>query len=915
MAVAPDGESAAVTHAESRQTSKASSRRKHRTEAVAAADKPLDRLVGRVRDAQRRYASFDQAAVDRVFRDAAMAAAAERIRLAKAAVAETGMGVTEDKVIKNHFAAEYIYNQYRDTQTCGVAEDDPGAGFRRLYEPIGLIAAIVPTTNPTSTAIFKCLLALKTRNGVVVSPHPRARRSTAEAVRVVHDAAVAAGAPEGILGCLEEPTVESATALMHHPGINMILATGGPAMVRAAYSSGKPAIGVGAGNTPVIVDERADILMAVSSVLMSKTFDNSMICASEQAMIVPRATAKTVREELVRRGAVFVTGEDRERLARALNDGNDHVTATVVGQSAAVIAERAGFQVPADTKVLMVDCDEVGETEIFSREKLCPVLAFYTVADFDAALETARQIVLFGGAGHTSVLYTDEGQPDRIAAFQDAMVTGRILINMPSSLGAIGDVYNFRLAPSLTLGCGSWGGNSVSENIGVKHLLNVKTVAARRTHMQWYQVPPKIYFDTGALEQALKELKGRKRAFLITDPTMEQLGLVRRVGDLLESVGIAWRVYAGVRPDPDIGNVREALGELQAFEPDVLVALGGGSPMDAAKIAWLMYEHKETEFEEIALRFMDIRKRICTFPELGRRAIMVAIPTTSGSGSEVTPFAVVTDERTGVKYPIADYQLTPDVAIVDPNLVMSLPPTLAAHTGLDVLTHGIESFTSIFSSNMTEGQALESVRLTLKYLTRSVQRGAADPMARAKMHYAATIAGMSFANAFLGICHSMAHQFGAAFHLPHGLANALLIGHVIRYNATDRPTKMGVMPQYRYPFVKGRYARIADYCGLSEGLGEDQVDAKIDRLIGAIESLKASLGIPLSLRDAGISEPAFLAAVDDLAEQAFDDQCTPTAARYPLIGEIRQIMADCFYGVDPLTGQRRPRRTQAPEAA
>ena len=914
MAVPPDGENATVTNAESRRASKAPARRKSQSENAAPQADPLDTLVGRVREAQRQYANFDQAAVDRIFRDAAMAAASQRIRLAKAAATETGMGVVEDKVIKNHFAAEYIYNQYRDTPTCGVAEDDPGAGFRRLYEPIGLIAAVVPTTNPTSTAIFKCLLALKTRNGVVVSPHPRARRSTAEAVRIVHEAAVAAGAPEGILGCLEEPTVESATALMHHPEINMILATGGPAMVRAAYSSGKPAIGVGAGNTPVIIDERADIKMAVSSVLMSKTFDNSMICASEQALIVTKAAEDAVRKELVRRGALFVTGKDREKLATALNDGHDHVTATVVGQPASIIAERAGFEVPADTKVLLVDCREVGENEIFSREKLCPVLAFYSVPDFDAALETGRQILLFGGAGHTSVLYTDEGQADRIAAFQDTMVTGRILINMPSSLGAIGDVYNFRLAPSLTLGCGSWGGNSVSENIGVKHLLNVKTVAARRTHMQWYQVPPKIYFDTGALEQALKELKGRKRAFVITDPTMEQLGHVRRVGDLLESVGISWRVYAGVRPDPDISNVREALGELQGFEPDVLVALGGGSPMDAAKIAWLMYEHQETEFEEIALRFMDIRKRICTFPELGRRAIMVAIPTTSGSGSEVTPFAVVTDQETGVKYPIADYQLTPDVAIVDPNLVMTLPATLAAHTGLDVLTHGIESFTSIFSSNMTEGQALEAVRLTFKYLPRSVKHGAADPTARSKMHYAATIAGMSFANAFLGICHSMAHQFGAAFHLPHGLANALLISHVIRYNATDRPTKMGVMPQYRYPFVKGRFARIADYCGLSEGLGADDVDAKIERLIGAIETLKTDLGTPASLREAGISEPAFLSVVDELAEQAFDDQCTPTGARYPLIGEIRQIMSDCFYGVDPLTGQRRPRAVQAETA-
>lgn len=879
-----------------------------------AAPTDLDALIARIRDAQLAYAKFDQDQVDRIFRDAAMAAAAHRIPLAQAAAAETGMGVVEDKVIKNHFAAEYIYNQYRDTPTCGVAEDDPGGGFRTLYEPIGLVAAVVPTTNPTSTAIFKCLLALKTRNGMVVSPHPRARQSTAQAVRIVHEAAVKAGAPDGILACIEQPTVETTKALMHHADINLILATGGPGMVRAAYSSGTPAIGVGAGNTPVVVDERADIKMAVSSVLMSKTFDHSMICASEQAMIVTRAAEPAVRAELARRGAVFVTGEEREKLAQALNDGHDHVAATVVGQAAPKIAEMAGITVPADTKVLMVDCTEVGETEIFSREKLCPVLAFYVAEDFTEAVDTARAVVAFGGAGHTSVLYTDEGQTDRIEAFQAAMVTGRILINMPSSLGAIGDVYNFRLAPSLTLGCGSWGGNSVSENIGVKHLLNVKTVAARRTHMQWYQVPPKIYFDTGALSQALKELKGKRRAFLITDPTMEQLGHVARVGDILESVGLHWRVYAGVRPDPDIDNVREALGELAGFEPDVIVALGGGSPMDAAKIAWLMYEHQETEFAEIALRFMDIRKRICAFPELGRRAIMVAIPTTSGSGSEVTPFAVVTDARTGVKYPIADYQLTPDVAIVDPELVMSMPPGLAAHTGLDVMTHGIESFTSIFSSNMTEGQALEAIRLVFKYLGRSVHRGAADPTARSKMHYAGTIAGMAFANAFLGICHSLAHQVGAAFHIPHGLANALLISHVIRYNAVDQPTKMGVMPQYRYPFVKGRYARIADYCGLSDGLGADDVDAKIDRLIAAIEDLKTDLGVPASLREAGVGEQAFTAVVDDLAVQAFDDQCTPTGARYPLIAELKQILQDCFDGVDPLTaGKDRPKLKAAAE--
>ncbi len=719
-------------------------------------------------------------------------------------------------------------------------------------------------------------------------------------MRIIHDAAVAAGAPAGILGCIAEPSVELSNGLMHHPMVNMILATGGPGMVHAAYSSGKPALGVGAGNTPVVIDETADLKMTISSILMSKTFDNGVICASEQALVVVDSVYEAVKRELTERGAHIVTGSDREALSRTVVQDN-HLNTAIVGQTADRIAEMAGIQVPSHTKVLIAECEAVGDGEPFAREKLSPVLALYRASDFNAAVAKARELVIYGGAGHTSVLYTDSYNSERIGIFQNAMVTGRVLINMPASQGAIGDVYNFKLPPSLTLGCGSWGGNSVSENIGVRHLLNVKSVAVRKENMQWYKVPPKIYFKPGALPLAIAELRERKRAFVITDAMMAELGFVDRIVEELEKNGLQVRVFSGIKPDPDLTSIEQCMAQINSFEPDVFVGLGGGSPLDAAKIIWLMYEQPDLKFEDIAMRFMDIRKRIAVFPELGKKAIMVSIPTTSGTGSEVTPFAVITDDRTGIKYPIADYELTPDMAIIDPDLVQTMPPKLAAFTGLDAMTHALESFTSVFANNYTDGQALEALRLIFKYLRTSVHEPQANRMAREKMHYAATIAGMAFSNAFLGVCHSMAHKIGQSFHVPHGLANALLISHVIRYNATDRPTKQGLLPVYRYPFVKGRYARIADHLHLANDVHEDDRDTKVERLIQAIEDLKADLGIPASLREAGVPESDFLAKLDELAEMAFDDQCTGGNPRYPLIDEIKAIYLRAFYG-EPVIG-------------
>lgn len=868
---------------------------------MTTATRQLDEMIERVRAAQAVFARYDQKQVDTIFHHAAAAATAKRIALAKMAVEETGMGILEDKVIKNHFASEYVYNKYKDSKTCGLIEDDPVSGYREIAAPLGLVAGIVPTTNPTSTAIFKALLCLKTRNGIIFSPHPRAKRSTRAAAMIILQAAVEAGAPENIIDCLEEPSAELTQHLMSHRGINLILATGGPGMVRAAYSSGTPAIGVGAGNTPVVIDATADVKMAVNSILLSKTFDNGMICASEQTVVAEADIADAVREEFIKRGAWFADDAQSEALAKTLFvDGA--LNSAIVGQSAVSIAAMAGISVPETTKVLIAERPAVRPDDPFAHEKLSPVLGFYRVADFRTAVDTAQSLVLLGGAGHTSVLYTRESNAAHIQAFEETMTTGRVLINMPASQGAIGDVYNFRVAPSLTLGCGSWGGNSVSENIGVKHLMNVKAVACRRENMLWFRVPPKVYFKLGALSPALEEYKDRRRACIITDTTMEELGHVRKVSEVLENMGMEVRVFSGVQPDPDIATARKALNMVNAFQPDMFIALGGGSPMDAAKIIWLLYEVPDIRFEDIALRFMDIRKRVVSFPDLGKKAVMVAIPTTSGTGSEVTPFAVITDSRTGVKYPVADYALTPDMAIVDPEFVMDLPPSLIANAGLDVLTHAIEAYTSTLATNFADGQAMEAVRLVFKYLRRSYAGGEDRLIPREKMHYAATIAGMAFANAFLGVCHSLAHTLGSYFHVPHGLANAIMLSYVIEYNATDTPTKQGMLPQYKYPWVKGRYARMADMLHLADDVEGDGPEARAEktaRLVRAIEALKFDLGIPASLREAGIAEADFLQKLDEMAEQAFDDQCTVSNPRYPLIAELKELYRKAYYG-EPL---------------
>ncbi len=855
----------------------------------------VDELVARVKKAQAEYAKFSQEQVDAIFKAAALAAAAQRIPLAKMAAEESGMGIVEDKVIKNHFAAEYVYNAYKNTKTCGIVCEDKEHGFTQIAEPVGLVAGIVPTTNPTSTAIFKALLALKTRNGIIFAPHPRAINCTNAAAKVVLDAAVKAGAPADIIAGLDYVTPAITGYLMGHKDISLILATGGPGMVKAAYSSGTPAIGVGAGNTPVIIDETADLKMAVSSVIMSKTFDNGMICASEQAIVALAPAYDAIKAEFIKRGCVFLNEKDKEKLKNLIFiDGR--LNAAIVGQKAHKIAEMAGIDVPVTTKVLIAESDVIDISNPFAHEKLSPILGFFKAETFEQAVEDAQKLIVIGGAGHTSVLYTHEANKDRIELFENTLTTGRTLINMPAAQGAIGDLYNFRLAPSLTLGCGSWGGNSVSENIGVKHLINTKSVAQRRENMQWFKTPEKIYFKRGCLDFALAELQGHKRAFIVTDKTMTTIGVTGRVGGILEKNGMMYQVFDAVKPDPDLTTIGLILEQVRRFEPDVFVSIGGGSPMDAAKIVWLMYEQPDLSFEDIAMRFMDIRKRIVDFPRLGQKAKMVAIPTTSGTGSEVTPFTVITDDRTNQKYPITDYSILPNMAIVDPDLAMSMPKGLTAFSGVDVLTHALEAYTSIMANNLSDGQALEAARLVFKYLPRSYANGANDPKAREKMHYAATLAGQAFANAFLGLCHSMAHKLGGEFHVPHGLANALLLPYVVKYNATDVPTKQGTFPQYRYPFVKQRYARFADIMGLTDGLNADQVDEKVQRLVEAILNLNKSVNIQASIKEANVDETAFLNAVDALSEKAFDDQCTSCNARYPLISEIKDLYLDAYYG-------------------
>lgn len=866
---------------------------------VVATVQALESLIDRVKLAQAAYASFTQETVDTIFKKAALAANAARIPLAKLAVEETGMGVVEDKVIKNHFASEIIYNKYKHEKTCGVIEEDRSFGIQRIAEPVGILAGIVPTTNPTSTAIFKALIALKTRNAIIFSPHPRAKRCTIRAAQVVLEAAVAAGAPPDIIGWIDEPSVELSQALMQHPAINLILATGGPSMVKAAYSSGHPSLGVGAGNTPALIDGTADIRMAVSSILLSKTFDNGMICASEQSVVVEDTVYDQVRREFIARGAYVLTPEERTAMADQLLV-NGRLNPAIVGQPVPKLADIAGITVPRNTRVLIGEVESISADEPFAYEKLTPVLAMYRASDFGDAVTKAKALVRFGGRGHTAVLYTDPANLDHIRAFEDSVETARVLINTPSSQGAIGDLYNFRLDPSLTLGCGTWGGNSVSENVEPHHLLNIKTVAERRENMLWFRVPPKVYFKAGSLPVALQELAGRQRAFIVTDKPLYDLGMTASVEAALKQVGVNYDIFYDVEPDPSLETVQRGLALMNTFNPDVIIALGGGSPMDAAKVMWLMYEHPEIEFEGLAMRFMDIRKRVYELPPLGEKALMVAVPTTSGTGSEVTPFAVVTDHRVGIKYPLADYALTPSMAIVDPDLVMNLPRRLTAYGGIDALTHALEAYASVMASEFTNGLALEAIQLLFEYLPRAYHNGPQDPEAREKVHYAAAIAGMAFANSFLGICHSIAHQLGGTFHIPHGLANALMISHVIRYNATDAPFKQATFSQYKYPNAKWRYARIAEFLGLA-GITEDE---KVDALIAEVEDLKRQLDIPGSIRDAMAgSEVDFFTKLDVLADQAFDDQCTVSNPRYPLISDLKQLLIDAYRGQSPLGGE------------
>lgn len=851
----------------------------------------LENLIEKVTIAQKKYSSYSQKKVDEIFKNAAIEANKQRIELAKKAVQETKMGVFEDKITKNHYAAEIIFNKYKDTKTCGILEEDCSFGIKKIADPIGLIAGVIPTTNPTSTVIFKALLALKTRNAIIFSPHPRAKECTVAAAKVILKAAIDAGAPDFIIGWIDEPTIELTQHLMQHPSISMTLATGGGAMVKSAYCSGKPAIGVGAGNTPVVIDETADIKMAVSSILLSKTFDNGLICSSEQSVIVVEEKYEELKAEFNKRGAYILSKGEKDKLAQTLFP-EGKLNSDVIGNIAKYIAEAAKIKVPEDTKVLMVPTELIGEKEVFSREKLSPVLALYKANDFKDAVDKAFQLLQFAGIGHTSVLYTDAMNTERINEYGLKIHTARVLINQPAAHGAIGDLFNFKLEPSLTLGCGSWGGNSISENIGVKHLLNIKTVAERRENMLWFKVPPKVYFKSGSLGVALTDLAGKKRAFIVTDKMLNDLGYTKKVTNILQEIGVDYEIFFDVEPNPSIATVNRGLAIIKSYKPDVIIALGGGSPIDAAKIMWLMYESPEQKFEELALRFMDIKKRICTFPEMGKKSIMVAIPTTSGTGSEVTPFSVITDEKTDIKYPIADYELTPTMAIVDPELVMSMPKSLAAFSGLDALVHAIEAMASICATEYTNGLSLEAIRLVFKYLPASYKNGAKDPKAREKMHYASTIAGMAFANAFLGICHSMAHKLGAAFDIPHGLANILLISQVIKYNAVDVPVKQAAFSQYKYPTAKESYARIADYLGL----GGKSLDDKVNKLVEAIEKLKKELNIPVSIQEAGISESDFYNKLDELSLLAYDDQCTGANPRYPLIIELKDLYLAAFNG-------------------
>ena len=853
----------------------------------------LEQALKELRKAQAVYAQYTQEQVDKIFLAAATAANKARIPLAKMAVGETGMGIVEDKVIKNHYAAEYIYNKYKNERTCGVVEEDKAFGIQKIADPIGVVAAVIPTTNPTSTAIFKTLIALKTRNGIIISPHPRAKKSTIAAAKVVLDAAVEAGAPEGIIRWIDVPSLDMTNLVMRESDI--ILATGGPGMVKSAYSSGKPAIGVGAGNTPAIIDDSADVVLAVNSIIHSKTFDNGMICASEQSTIVLKKVYAAVKDEFLRRGCYFLKPEELDKVRKTIII-NGSLNAKIVGQSAYKIAALAGVEVPEKTKILIGEVQSVELSEEFAHEKLSPVLAMYEAEDFEDALSKAERLIADGGYGHTSSLYVNAiTERDKIAVFGERMKTCRILVNTPSSHGGIGDLYNFKLNPSLTLGCGSWGGNSVSENVGIKHLLNIKTVAERRENMLWFRAPGKVYMKKGCLPVALDELKtvyNKKKVFIVTDTFLFENGYTRPITDKLEEMGIQYTTFSDVAPDPNLACAKDGAKLMTAFKPDTIIALGGGSAMDAAKIMWVLYEHPEADFMDMAMRFSDIRKRIYTFPRMGEKAYFIAIPTSAGTGSEVTPFAVITDETTGVKYPLADYELLPNMAIIDADMHMNAPKGLTSASGIDAVTHALEAYASVMATDYTDGLAIQALKVIFEYLPRAYDNGPNDPEAREKMANAATIAGMAFANAFLGVCHSMAHKLGAFYHIPHGVANALMIDEVLRFNSAEVPTKMGTFSQYDHPHTLARYAEVATALGLKGETDED----KLESLIKAIDELKAKIGIKPSIRDYGIDEKEFLEKLDEMTEQAFDDQCTGANPRYPLMSEIRQMYLNAFYG-------------------
>ena len=862
------------------------------TEIVDTVD-ALEKKIDEVRKAQQIFSTYTQEQVDKIFTAAAIAANQARIPLAKMAVEETGMGIVEDKVIKNHYASEYIYNAYRDTKTCGVIEEDSAYGTKKIAEPIGVVAAVIPTTNPTSTAIFKSLICLKTRNAIIISPHPRAKKSTIAAAKVVLDAAVKAGAPKGIIGWIDIPSLELTDTLMKEADI--ILATGGPGMVKAAYSSGKPALGVGAGNTPAIIDETADVVLAVNSIIHSKTFDNGMICASEQSVIVDKKIYKAVKDEFIARGCHFLTKTELDKVRKTILI-NGSLNAKIVGQSAYTIAKLAGVDVSRETKILIGEVASVDLSEEFAHEKLSPVLAMYKSDDFNDAIDKASHLIADGGYGHTSSIYINsETEKEKLDIFEETMKTCRILINTPSSQGGIGDLYNFKLTPSLTLGCGSWGGNSVSENVGVKHLLNIKTVAERRENMLWFRAPEKVYFKKGCLPVALNELKtvlGKKKAFIVTDQFLYKNGYTKCITDKLDELGIVYTVFYDVAPDPTLACAKEGAKAMKLFEPDCIIAVGGGSAMDAGKIMWVMYEHPEVDFMDMAMRFMDIRKRIYTFPKMGEKAYFIAVPTSSGTGSEVTPFAVITDEESGIKYPLADYELLPKMAIVDADMMMNQPKGLTSASGIDALTHALEAYASIMATDYTDGLALKAMKNIFEYLPAAYENGPHDAKAREQMATASTMAGMAFANAFLGVCHSMAHKLGAYHHLPHGIANALLITDVMRFNAAEVPAKMGTFSQYQYPHCKERYVECADFLHI-KGKNDDE---KFENLIAAIEELKEKVGIKKTIKDYGVDEKEFLRTLDEMTEMAFDDQCTGANPRYPLMKEIKAMYLKAYYG-------------------